>query len=192
MNVPLIEMPVEEAKAAFHEYRRAVWAQHREDDVALMRGYKALAKGQQVLDLENVMRTAGLDEQGRPRLAICRADSLHCWFEHSRYISREGYRTVFASKERHARAGDRVVFAQDFFGRALTNRTFRAIVPSIPPRFRPKIALSNFHILWEAEWQTVPRDPILLRHLSGCLYAVLASWDLTELEMAVLKARATT
>ena len=44
-------------------------------------------------------------------------------------------------------------------------------------------------ILWEAEWETVPRDPLLLRHLAGGLYAVMASWDLTPLERAVLKGR---
>jgi hypothetical protein len=44
-------------------------------------------------------------------------------------------------------------------------------------------------ILWEAEWQHVPSDPLLLRHITGPLYAVLASWDLTELERAVLSRR---
>ena len=37
----------------------------------------------------------------------------------------------------------------------------------------------------------VPRTSrMLLRHLSGQLYAVLAVWDLTELERAVLAGRA--
>ena len=38
-----------------------------------------------------------------------------------------------------------------------------------------------------------PRDPALLRNITGTLYAVLAVWDLTEVERAVLgMTRATT
>jgi hypothetical protein len=35
-----------------------------------------------------------------------------------------------------------------------------------------------------------PRDPALLRHVRGDLWAVLATWDLTELERLVLTQRA--
>jgi hypothetical protein len=59
-------------------------------------------------------------------------------------------------------------------------------VPLIPPRLRPAGDLSNYHILWEANWQAPPTDPLLLRHLSGPLYAVLACWDLTPIERAVM------
>ena len=83
----------------------------------------------------------------------------------------------------------RVSFPNGTFPREVENgyRTSKAVVPSIPPRLRPKIAYSNLHILWEAEWETVPTDPMLLRHLDGALYVVLAVWDLTDLEKAVLK-----
>ncbi len=61
------------------------------------------------------------------------------------------------------------------------------MVPLIPPALRPSTDFRNFHILWEAEWQRVaPKDPALLKHVGGHLYAVLATWDLTELERAVL------
>ena len=62
----------------------------------------------------------------------------------------------------------------------------RARVPMIPPRLRADRALANYHILWEAEWINPPRDPLLLRHLGKFFYAVLATWDLTPLEQAVL------
>jgi hypothetical protein len=62
-------------------------------------------------------------------------------------------------------------------------------VPPIPPRFRPGQP-DRYHILWEAEWAKVPpRDPALLRALGDGLYVVLAVWDLTELERAVLGIR---
>jgi hypothetical protein len=39
-------------------------------------------------------------------------------------------------------------------------------------------------------WNEIPaRDPALLRHIRGDLWAVLAVWDLTELERAVLGQR---
>lgn len=42
------------------------------------------------------------------------------------------------------------------------------------------------------EWAPVPpTDPFLLRHLGGTLYVVLAQWDLTPLEKAVLAGRLT-
>jgi hypothetical protein len=34
-----------------------------------------------------------------------------------------------------------------------------------------------------------PEDPALLKHIGGDLYAVLAVWNLTELERAVLSGR---
>jgi len=57
---------------------------------------------------------------------------------------------------------------------------------------RPKTKLEGFHTLWEVETWTLepPRDPVLLRRLGGDLYVVLAVWDLTDLERAVLGARA--
>lgn len=76
------------------------------------------------------------------------------------------------------------------------NRTrdeYRAIVPLIPPGLRPVGDLKNYHVVFEADWAKVappaPRDPALLKHIGGDLYAVLAVWDLTDLERAVLSRR---
>lgn len=45
-------------------------------------------------------------------------------------------------------------------------------------------------MLFEAEWRPEPpKDPALLRHIGGDLYSVVAVWDLTELERAVLAGR---
>lgn len=68
----------------------------------------------------------------------------------------------------------------------------RTIVPLIPPRYRPRRGrLSSCHLLWEVEaWDlTPPTDPALIRHLRGDLWSVLAVWDLTDLERAVLAQR---
>ena len=65
-----------------------------------------------------------------------------------------------------------------------------AIVPIVPAGLHPGPALSNYHILWDAVWTPEPpRDPLLLKHLAGSLYAIVAHWDLSPLERAVLAGR---
>ena len=70
-----------------------------------------------------------------------------------------------------------------------------AMVPIVPPAHRPARGLGDRLVLWEADdwtWSTVPAppgDPALLRHIGGDLYAVEATWNLTELERLVLSGR---
>src|SRR3990172_5288039 len=80
MNIPTITMPKEQAREAFLHYRQALKQKWTEADDALMRGYKALAKSQQVLDLAAVMKKAGCNHLYQPHLALCRADAVHVWF----------------------------------------------------------------------------------------------------------------
>jgi hypothetical protein len=72
----------------------------------------------------------------------------------------------------------------------IRERQGHTIVPLIPPEHRPnRNRLPRFHILWEVEkWDpTPPRDPALLKWIGGDLWEVVATWDLTELERAVLQ-----
>ncbi len=186
MNVPKIKMDPEEARLAFEAYRAALLRQHSKEDEALMRGYAALKKGRTLIDINQVMKAAGSDAKFRPKLAIARASlktiRVTVWREGS-----AGFIPDFRTPSRY--------WNTDFPRGTFT--TFngpwsidaKSVVPLIPPQFRPKFRLSNYHILWEATWETVPSDPILLKHLMGNLYAVLAVWDLTPLERAVLAAR---
>lgn len=72
-----------------------------------------------------------------------------------------------------------------------------AMVPVTPPKHRPRpnANMSKLLVLWEADdwtWRTTPQppgDPALLQHVAGDIYAVLATWDLTELERLVLSGR---
>lgn len=69
------------------------------------------------------------------------------------------------------------------------------MAPLVPADVRPATGqLRDWHVLWEVEaWHdspqtmTPPRDPYLLRYIGGSLWAVLAEWDLTELERAVMR-----
>ena len=71
------------------------------------------------------------------------------------------------------------------------------MVPIVPPKHRPRrdSLLEGYLVLWEVdEWTwterpSPPHDPALLKHLGGDLYAVLAVWDLSDLERLVLTER---
>lgn len=74
-----------------------------------------------------------------------------------------------------------------------------ALVPIVPADVRSKVTgqLSTYFTLWEVEqWadqrirSLSDRDPLLLKHIGGELYAVVAEWDLTEIERAVMAGRA--
>lgn len=209
MNLPTISMERTEARKLFLEYRTAVrdsldreaatyderkaavLATRRETDEAIMAGYRLLSLGRTVIDLERAVHEGGADDLGRPRLAVARADVARVettvWRDGS--VSFED--AVLWHRGRRPQPGSRHQHTFRFPAGTLptsetTVRGFSAIVPTVPPHLRPDM-LDRYHILWEAEWSAqAPRDPALLRALGGGLYAVLAVWDLTEVERAVL------
>lgn len=193
MNLQPMTMEREAAEAAFREYRAAFMAERNQIDGELMRGYKALREGKQLIRLSETIAAGGADDQGRPRLAIARAD------ETSVQVTMESDGSCrFEPGVGRVRARDRVFqLPADTLPRRqpawLTKRF--ATMPLIPPRLRPRHSLTGYCVLWEAVWRApnvprAPHDPALLKHIGGDLYAVLAVWDLTELERAVLEMRA--
>jgi hypothetical protein len=198
MNVETITMEPEVARQAFRDYRAAVKLnrddRRRREDEQMAAAYKAASKGLAVLDLHHVMKQAGVLESGYPVLAIAKAD-----LEHIRVDMHQDGGAVFhdVAMASYRRSRRRVAFPTDTFPRwTWSDRVNRwrsgttALVPTIPPALRPKHALSGYHILWEAVWEPAPPvDPLLLKHLGGALYAVLAAWDLTKIEQAVLRGR---
>jgi hypothetical protein len=192
VNLNPMTMPQEAAEAAFREYRAAFMAERNQIDGELMRGYKALREGKQLIRLSETIAAGGVDDQGRPRLAIARAD------EASVQVTMDRDGSCRFAPAGNVRARDRVFqLPPDTLPRNnakwLTNRW--ATMPLIPPRLRPRHSLSGYHVLWEAVWRApntrrAPHDPALLKHIGGDLYAVLAVWDLTDLERAVLEMRA--
>lgn len=190
-----ISMPPKRALEAFRDYRKAVTLYRRAEDVALMKAYRALGHGVKVIDLVQVMQAANVDRSGRPRLAIARADQSHVRFDH-----RWRGECVFdkPGAGHRGRSATRVRLPVGTFTAPADKPAMSlpqvpsavAVVPSIPPLHRPTQAgLDNFWILFEAEWEQPPVDPALLRHLGMNLYAVLAVWNLTKLEQAILRGR---
>jgi hypothetical protein len=201
-----------DARAAYLDYKRAVLKaanpSEKKEYEGLWRGYKAIAAGQQVIDVQQAIHTAGIQEDTLfPRLAICRADVRTCrcilksdgrvdfsddalrWKYHKRRLSfpagtLSSYDTrwVQGSMSRYRPSGS--------LERERWSDEMTAIVPIVPPHLHPRGALAKYVILWDAVWTPAPpKDPLLLKHLAGMLYAIVAHWDLSPLEQAVLRGR---
>lgn len=154
-------------------------------DLEIARIYRAISKGQTVISVNDAIVGGGVDELGRPRLAIMRADQkqVQC---------NAGYAdTVTFTNEFRSLAQD-WHFEIPWPNRTVTCKSWRlaAQLPRIPPQHRPTKPLGDYHILWEADWTAIPRDPYLLKRIGKDAWVVLAAWDLTDVEMSVLRAHA--
>lgn len=188
MQVATIKVDKQQAIAAYREYRQAVAANPNKEDRICMMGYRALSQGKAIIDVREAIRAAGLDENGCPRLCIGRADWRGVDLAWSTGTVR--FNPLPRSWDREIEFPN--LFPGQDIGKAKNRRgsyAWCSQTPFIPPRIRPSGDLHDYFILWEAAWEQVTRDPYLLKRLGGNLYVVLAAWDLTELERAVIAAR---
>ena len=172
------------ARAAFIQYRK-----HRDVydkmDLEIERIYRAISKGKLVISARQAIVGAGFDMQGRPRLAICKAHAESCIFR------REGHGEatfgIFNPGDNSWQKGTgriRIPWPQLPYG----GSGARALLPRIPPQYRPtRGRLALYHILWEADWQDLPKDPMLLKRIGNDAWVVVAAWDLTDVELSVLR-----
>lgn len=191
MELATLEIPRAEATARLAEYQAALKVERTAQDEALAMGYRAAARGLPVIRLSQTVLAGGWHPNGFPKIAVVRADARTC------YVRWAGDDLVFADCDdwranRGALVGRRSVRIPVPNSRPAHPPYWQSastVVPLVPPRFRPRPRrLRHCHLLWEVESWTrePPRDPALLRHIRGDLWAVLAVWDLTELERAVL------
>lgn len=158
-------------------------------DRECQRAYQLIAQGKMVIRAIESIKRAGLDDQGRPRLAIARATADRAfWFPN------------------HDRTGGRLSSNDDSWRSRVSDLTFpqgtwpapkqsgwrsQAEMPVIPIDLRPRRGLANYHVLWEAEWGPMPPvDPFLLRRIGRAdLWLVVAAWELTAVEQAAMATR---
>lgn len=194
MNVTTMTMSKGQARTKLREYRKGL---HRKADAEWERieaAYKELANGRPLLVLSDVIAAAPKDAQGRPRLAIMRADQRQVHFRHFSY---NGFATFEVERgwRPRGRAPLDTLISVPLPGPA-TTLTGYSLVPIVPPDVQKGHALARHHILWEVErWSDTPigvqpdRDPYLLRRIDADLFAVVGEWDLTDVERAVMGAR---
>ena len=180
MKTARIEFDQKQAGVLYRTYREHRNAQ-TETDNAIERVYREIARGRKVIRAFESIRQAGLDEQGLPKLAIVRADAEWCYCDRFREDMR------FSMDRWPPRHATKRTIHVPWPGLENSSRSAKARVPLIPVHHRPKANLTNYHILWEADWQGIPTDPMLLRRMGGDLWLVLAAWDLTPVERAVLE-----
>lgn len=184
----------EEAKRTGRELRRIQIAktQIEKEDRQLLLAYKALAKGERLLHLPNVIRDGGWTTNWLPKLAVARASATKVAFQ-------TGAAPYFEGSPWDSKIHNRIDINRGIFPAEVTNSNWRsnhhhpdratALVPTVPPNLRPD-DLTKYHILWEAEWTfRAPGDPILLSQINDTMYAVVAQWDLTPLEQKILESR---
>jgi hypothetical protein len=180
MKVESLQM-IDPAQAAelyrkYQEHR----AYQKPHDAEIARIYREIARGRTVIRALESIRAAGLDAEGFPKLAICPAHMPTCFWRPGSNVCTFGPR----SPRSNQRSG---IVRMDWPGLRTGLWEGEAIVPLIPIHLRPKRGLQNYHILWEAEWaKRYPVDPYLLRRFGGDAWIVVAAWDLTDVERAVM------
>jgi hypothetical protein len=197
MNSPTIQMEKSAAAAKLEEYEKAMEKNPKlatQIDRDVMRGYKLLAKGARLVDVNEAIRHGGLNLAGLPKLAISRAHvasvrfsrtsdlAAYLWHDHApryrwsgNWYTSDTYRWVLPDN----------VFPWD----KKDHREVMALTPLIPLPIRPARSLHNYFLLWEANWHPAPpRDPYLLQQVTGSLMEIVAEWDVSDLELAAVSA----
>jgi hypothetical protein len=177
----------DEARGMWRKYQehRAYQSPYDEEIAAI---YKRIAQGKTVIRALESIRAAGFDADGLPKLAICPAHMTECWYQ---VRGGPANRSVRFGKRSPATHETRAVVRFDWPNAPETKGWDHcAQVPLIPVHLRPKRGLQNYHILWDAEWaKRYPVDPYLLRRFGGDAWLVVAAWDLTDVERAVMSSR---
>lgn len=204
MELTTIKVSKEEAqakiKAYYNRLRRRANLQYRQ----ALDAYSKIPDGGELVDLGKVFLDVPLDEWWRPRVAVARADRKEVRVYRDTRWSRSAQATVYTNKVRFDTTiewgtpwhrGDMVLHFDLRDEPKGEFKAGKALVPLVPPEHRPGGHLRNYTLLWEVErWQEIkddPKasmDPYLLRQVFGDLYVIVAQWDLTEIEKAILEA----
>lgn len=170
----------------------------------LKRIYGHMRHGGKVIDVYESFRKAGLNENGDPKLAIAKADGSTCYC-----VKRDDGSAVYSIQELDWKAKHDWYSPRKCYGEIILpkgtfnfpknkynhveNQHIQCPVPIIPITILAdlKYALSNYHIIWEvSKWEPVPpKDPILVKMVTPNIALVLATWNLTKLERAVIMGR---
>jgi hypothetical protein len=196
-------MKAEEAEEHYKEYLELVKTRKEKYVEDLKKTYFHLSEGRKVLDIYEVFKNSGLNENGEPKLGIAPANSKTITFEkmplgsgtfteHSRWSKAD-------KSDVHLPTNTFPNWKEEEKGRMKpsweTPRVnVEARVPIIPAHIMPEGDLKNYYILFEVkEWFEPAKatftkgDPYLLKRINQNAFAVLAEWDVTDVEAAILR-----
>lgn len=187
-------MEKEKAKAEWKAYCEVVKTHDEPIYEDLKKVFYQLSKGRQIIDIYDSFKQAGKNDNDEPKLAICRANLKEVVFERRD----NGGGAFYGNYDPWGSNYAHVALPEDTFDnwnwpKGYMNRrqyeAIKTIVPIIPAKYIPNGQLHRYFILWEVEeWKpTPPKDPLLLRRLTKNLFAIMAAWDLTEIERAVIR-----
>jgi hypothetical protein len=208
MDVKTISMSKTEAEKAYKEYLALVKTRKEGYVEDLKKVYHALKEGRKVMDIYDAFKKTGVDENGDPKLAICKADEKNVFF-----FKEDGGAGIFSNNtNRDERVIDVRLPGNTFprwkmmknpntdavkrgweLRRIIKRRRITTKVPIVPAHLMPKGNLSGYYLLWEVdEWKeeaasVAAKDPFLLKRVNANTFIIFAAWDLTEVEQMVMK-----
>lgn len=196
-NTPTITMPKEQAKVFYEEYLNAVKTRKEKYVKELKQVYYHLSRGNKVLDIYEVFKKSGVNKQGEPKLAIARADSNRVEFTKGelgagRFKGRTNAYDVdlptstFPKWKRNWSTDN----WQNKKRLQIVRPEISTKVPIVPAHLLPEGELDNYFVLWEvSSWEPMPvyKDPFLLKRINANAFVVLAEWDLTPVEQAIIR-----
>ena len=169
--------------------------------------HRALSQGRTILSVNKAMEIGGVKPNGHPTLAIANAAARWTWFirDAERIVDRgpddqwNHAACAFVSttainpglkastKVNYWDAHNVFRFVATHFPVRMIEERIAARVPVVPANRLPPLPLERYCILWEADWQRAPKDPLLLKRITREWYSVEAEWDLTSIERLVLE-----
>jgi len=183
MNVSTVKVDPEFAKSQLQEYRNIEKRHRRAADSAFRKLWRAATSGKPILDLQQAFTQTGLNDKGLPRLGMARVGWSECHFD--------GWNHCFKSfRYARVKADFLPIFGSPWDWSQVKTREAFTKVPEMPPHIRRlmKYKDENYFTLFEVkDWSDYPADPFLLWHITNNLYVVLGEWELSPLEVSLLK-----
>ncbi len=177
MNLVTLEMTPRNARTEAERYAKC--ENLTPQDKHILEAYRSIAHGGKIIALGETLRKAGLNENGTPKLAICRADAkevtLTFYMDGMEFTGDDvGYWHMRKVKTEN-------------FTKWNSREHISARLPYVPPYIRVG-NMSDYFILWEVKWKSKPppSDPFLLKRLDDNLFRVVSAWDITPIEAAAL------
>lgn len=192
-EIPKIKMPKEQAKEEWKKYVQVLKKRKEKYLKTMKQAMYQMKEGRELIDIYKIMKQVGLNENNEPRLAISRADLDKVTFAKrdsgTGDFEMNGKDTISLPQNTFKIHWNREEGVTDQNSWRIDKKRIRTKVPIIPVEILPEGSLSNYYVLWETnEWEELPetKDPLLLKRISENLFAILGSWDLTELEQSII------